>query len=210
MSKVAKKTQNTKLELAKAVNSLVAKEEAFNNAVKVLENFSAEVLKNLELEIESKHNERAELEIENENRKKFLQIETDQNIKEYQYSAAEKIIKEHGEVCVDEDEWNALNTQIATLKETHQKELNELSKTLVNKHKRELESELKTSELTHQAKEAEVNARVGQQKKEIELLERTIDNLKTEISEQRKLTASVAESSRPQLQNWGNGGNGGK
>ena len=53
------------------------------------------------------------------------------------------------------------------------------------------------SKLTHKAETAVLEATNIQQNKEITALMKTIDSLRNEVAEQRKLTAQIAESSRP-------------
>lgn len=193
------RSANPRLELSKAINTLVTKQDAFTKAYENLQNFSQETLKNLDLEIEAKNTELKELELDAENTKKNLKIETDQYIAEYRYEAAKKILEERNEMAIDVDEYEKLKDEVDTMKETHTREISEMKQSMSNRHRSEMERELKTRDLTHQAKEAEVNARVEQQTKEIEVLNRTIENLKMEIAAQRQLTAQVAEASRPQM-----------
>lgn len=58
-----------------------------------------------------------------------------------------------------------------------------------------LENDTKTMELTHKANNAQLLAQVEQQKKEILVLNSTIENLKNELKEQRELTKQVAMAS---------------
>lgn len=58
-----------------------------------------------------------------------------------------------------------------------------------------MNNEIKTMELTHKANNAQLVAQVEQQKKEISVLNSTIENLKNEIKEQRELTKQVAMAS---------------
>jgi hypothetical protein len=51
--------------------------------------------------------------------------------------------------------------------------------------------------LTHKADSAELKATVKQQKHEIDNFLSTIENLKMELGEQRKLTKDVAQAGRP-------------
>lgn len=201
------KSTNPRLELAKAINTLVSKQEAFTKAYENLQNFSEETLKNLDLQIETKNTEMKELDVTAQNKQKNLQIEVDQNISEYKYKAVTNILNDRNEVAIDKEEYEFMKKETETLKEKYEREINELKITLGARHKKEMDRELCTRDLTHKANLAEVNARVEQQTKEIDVLQNTIQNLKVEIAEQRKLTAQVAESSRPQM-HYGNNGNG--
>ena len=63
------------------------------------------------------------------------------------------------------------------------------------KYQTKLDNDTKTMELTHKANNAQLLAQVDQQKKEILVLNSTIENLKNEVKEQRALTKEVAQAS---------------
>jgi hypothetical protein len=202
------RSTNPRVELAKAINTLVTKQEMFTKAYDSLQNFSQDTLKSLDMEIEVKNTELKELELTSETTKKNLQIETDQYIAEYKYEAAKKILLSREEIAINREDYETLKGQTDSMKERHDRELSELRQSLSGRHKKELERELTTRDLMHAASQAGVNARVEQQTKEIENLNNTILNLKEEIAAQRKLTAQVAESSRPQARFDYNNNNG--
>ena len=58
---------------------------------------------------------------------------------------------------------------------------------------------MKTKDLEFAASSAQMKAEIEQKGKEIDVLHDTIDSLKEEIQEQRKLTKSVAEAGQKQV-----------
>lgn len=86
------------------------------------------------------------------------------------------------------------------LKDEFERRCNEIKKEQENKYTLQLKNEVAISDLIHKANNAEIKAQVEQQKREIEVLHNTIDNLKNELAEQRALTKEVAQaSSRSQI-----------
>ena len=82
--KTASSVKSERLTLAEAISSIVAKEEALIKSVDDLKQFQAETLSKLDLAIETKKTELAELEQNYMKIKKDKQIETDQFVAEYQ------------------------------------------------------------------------------------------------------------------------------
>ena len=64
-----------------------------------------------------------------------------------------------------------------------------------NKYEQKLKYQTSTQELNHKAETADMKAQIDQQKREVDMLYKTIENLKHEISEQRTLTKEVAQAS---------------
>lgn len=79
------------------------------------------------------------------------------------------------------------------LKKTFDKQCNSIKEEEKAKYKHQLDMDTKTMDLTHKATNANLNAQVEQQKREIEVLHNTIENLKSELKEQRELTKQVAQ-----------------
>ena len=194
MSRKAPKSE--RLELAMAFNALTSNQEAFVKAVETLDKYKTDILQNLDMEIEAKKIDLQDLEAEYAKMKKTGQIETDQFLKEYKYKGAIEILQEEGEVSIKSDRLDKMKEEIDLLRDGHTEELEKIKKDERGKAKSALEDALSRAELKHQAEIANLSAEANQQKKEIKTLQDTIDNLKNELAEQRKLTKDVAQAGR--------------
>lgn len=81
------------------------------------------------------------------------------------------------------------------LKKTFDKQCDTIRNEEIKKYSAQLKAESNTMELTHRANNAQLQAQVEQQKREILMLSQTIESLKAEIREQRDLTREVAQAS---------------
>lgn len=185
-----------RLELAKAISNLTTKEDAFMKAVDALQNFKEDGLKRLELDMESRKLDLEELKQNIEHIKKNGQIEVDQFIKEYKYDGARKILDDRDEIPIEMDELTRMNDELKKLKMDRSEEMDDIKNKQKDKAKKALTCALNNSELKHKAEIAELKAQNNMSKHEITTLQKTIENLRDEIAEQRKLTKEVAEASR--------------
>lgn len=132
---------------------------------------------------------------------KNLQIETNQKLREHKLKACATMAAENSMLLVEKSD----NDKLVSEKNNLMSELKQLKENFENKLKSEvgaekgkfqalLQQEKTTMELTYKMQTADVNAQVSQLQKEITVLNKMIDNLKVEISEQRALTKEVANS----------------
>lgn len=190
-TKSAKKSD--RLELAQAISSLVTKQDAFNKAVKAMEDFSNDKLHDLDLQIESKQAELSKLDDEFNKIQKDREIEINQYLAEYKYKGAVDLIKERDEETIKTIDLQKLKKELDLLKATDKKELESAIRDEKLKGEQALKSALHNKEMTHKAETAELQATSKHQLKEIENLNNTIENLRDEIASQRKLTKDVAD-----------------
>lgn len=175
----------------------------------------------LRKKMESEHTEKSKkLESDNAERTKKLESEfTDKKkaltntYEDSQIDIKRKIAEDKSKQCelyakelkmkyVKEDEHKALMEQVQKavqdyneLKKSFDKQCDQVKLEETKKYNAQLKSETTTIELTHKANNAVLQAQVEQQKKEIIVLQQTIDSLKAEIREQRELTKEVAQAS---------------
>lgn len=133
---------------------------------------------------------------------KNKQIEVSQKLKEFKLKGCNDVAKEYDMTLLKTDDYkNLLDNQTKT-----QKELDELKKKFDNscnairqeektKYDGELKRQKLEQELTYKTQTAEMKAQLDQQKREVQLLNNTIETLKAEISEQRQLTIEIAQAS---------------
>jgi len=188
--------RSERLELAMAISSITTKQDAFIKAVETLDKYKTEILQNLDLEIESKKIELQDLEADFAKRKKSGQIETDQYLKEYQYKGVINLLENEDEEPIKKDRLKEMRDEIATLRTAQTGELDKVKHEERGKAKAAIDDALSRMELKHKAEIAQLSAEVTQQKKEIHTHELTIENMKNELAEQRKLTKDVAQAGR--------------
>jgi hypothetical protein len=196
-----------RLQLAQAINNITLSGNTFVKAVESLSAFSQERLSELDMQIDSKKREYEQMNSHLENEFKNNQIETKQRLNEFKIKACEELVKDYNMQVIKNEDLYKLKSDLTVL----QKELSEVNKSFddklrndVEKEKQfytsKLQQETSTLTLNHKAQIAELSAQCAQQKKEIEMLNRTIENLKHEVAEQRTLTKEVAiASSKAQI-----------
>jgi hypothetical protein len=183
-------------DFSKAILLLSNKQEGFCKAVESLNQFVEEIRTDLRSDIQSQWIENENLKMAVETERKNLRIETEQQIKEFGYEAAKKILRERGEVPMCQEEVDTMKARIHTLETTMQdsvqKELNE-EKT---RSKVAIQVATTHANLKHTAETADIRARVEQQKMTIDNHLQTIENLQKDVAAQRQLTKEVAIAGR--------------
>ena len=89
---------------------------------------------------------------------------------------------------------NKANKDYEDLKKSFDRQCDAVKADEVKRHNAIMKSERDTMELTHKATNATLTAELGQQKNEIGVLMRTIENMKEELKEQKELTKEIAKS----------------
>lgn len=181
-----------KIALAKTLNTLVAKQDGFAKAVESMKCFSEESINNLTLEIDAKQFELAELEKNFISKEKDGRISVDQKLKEYGYKEAVKIVNSNGQTAVDQEKYDLILAENSELKATLADTIQKTKEEEKIRHKKELNAVISNLELKHQAETATLTAQTQQKDREVDRLEKTIDNLRAEIDAQRSLTKDVA------------------
>jgi len=195
MSKSKKSSASDRLAFAKALNGLTAKQDAFIKAVEAVNEFKADTLTRLDMEIDDKKQELEELSKRFERLQKDGQIETDQLLAEHKYNGAVQILNDVQEVPIKSSELTQLRTELEKLRNGQATELEEALKSERTSAKRGLEMAIRNKELEHKAHVAELTAGNKQLTNEISSLHQAIANLKEEIAAQRELTREVAQAS---------------
>lgn len=133
---------------------------------------------------------------------KNLQISSSQKIAEFKIKACEEFAKENNKILIAKEDHahiiktnEKLLTDYDSLMAKYESECKELRLDEQKKYTAQLKNEMSIFELKSKAENSEIKAQVEQQKREIEMLNRVIENLKTELAEQRTLTKEVAQAS---------------
>jgi hypothetical protein len=185
-----------KLELALAISKLTSTQESFMKAVSMLEEYKEDKIKELDLSINAKKEELSLLENEFTKQQKDQEIKISQYLSEFKRKGAIDILKENNEEPILSDELKKLKTRIEELEESQEESLSKAVKEEKDKADSHLKVVVSSIEMKHKAETAELTAQVKQQQNEIVNLKSVIDNLKTELAEQRKLTQAVAEAGK--------------
>ena len=131
---------------------------------------------------------------------KNKQIEVTQKLKEFKLKGCQDVAKEFDMTLLKTEDYKNLHDIIAKT----QKELEDLKKKFDSscnairveektKYDAELKRQKLEQELTYKTNTAEMKAQYDQQKREVDMLNKTIESLKGEISEQRQLTIEIAQ-----------------
>ena len=196
-----KKADSESVQLAKAINSIVTKQESFVKAVNDLAKWKEETFFELGATLESKKDELKKCEEALNDKETRGKIDIANKLAQYKRESAIEFLKESDEVPVKKEHLDKLLEQI----KDHDKAIAAAIKEEISKSKAAVNVAVRNAELKHTAETATITATVDQQKREIKMLTETILNLKNEIAEQRKLTKDVATASRaaPITQNLG-------
>jgi hypothetical protein len=205
--------ESDRYKLAQAINNIASKGDQFAQALTFLNTTTKDTLMDLDMQIHSKKSEMEDLQTAAEAayKAKCLQLENDfnnskldtmQKIREFQLEACEEFASSHEQMLIKKEEHTKMSETIETLTEkvtSLEEKMAEEIESAIKKEKQlhhiQLKQELNTMELNHKAITAELVAQTNQQKREVEMLNNTIENLKHEIAEQRNLTKEIAKAS---------------
>mgnify|MGYP003387107435 CR=1 FL=1 len=156
---------------------------------------NAEKIKKCEVDFADKNKALANtLEDETIQMKRKLESDKTKACVEYAKSLGQRFIKEEEYKVLTDNTQKALN-DYTELKKTFDKQCNQIKEEEKVKYQNQLKSDTLTMDLTHKASNATLMAQTEQQKKEILVLNDCINNLKSELREQRELTKQVAQAS---------------
>lgn len=196
MSKSKTSKNEARLTLAKNIQTLVSKQDAFCKSLETLKEFTSDTLQNLDLEIESKRQDLEELAKEMKNKEIDGKIACDQMLSQYRHEGALKILEESNEIAIAKDKYDSLCNELEEMRSKDKSELSSALDEMRARNKKEMSAALSNCELKHKAEVAELSAGIKQRDNQIQTLEKMLQNLKEEIAAQRQLTKSVAESSK--------------
>jgi hypothetical protein len=157
-------------------------------------------LQDIELRTNMKRKAMDALDEEFEQRKKSRRIDLEQDLRAYGYAEALKVIKEHKQTPVPDDELAKLKAELDLLRQDNQQKMDQLLAQERSRYEKDMKTFQITSDLRHETEVAKMEASVKQLQDHIKVLENTIASQKQDIDKQRELTRSVAESARPQPQ----------
>lgn len=192
VSNSVKDTSNSLNEFSKAILLLSNKQEAFVKSVEVVNQFVADIRSDLRTDIQAKWLESENLKTSVANERKNLEIETEQNIKQFKYKAAVEILTARDEVPIMKSELQQLRDELARTQKDIESRIETALTMEKDRSKRAVESAVNQCRLKHAAESAELRAKVDQQTVSNKNLLENIVNLKEEVAAQRQLTKEVA------------------
>lgn len=193
-----------RLELAKAISNISTKGDAFLAAMENFKSFTKDSLVKLDLDIDSKRLELADLQKQIEHKIVNGRIDVEVALREHKRESAVKMLKEMGESVISDKELTALRHELQELRGNYDAGVAAVKKEEAEKREKAISQATKHMELQHKATNATILALSEQQNREIGNLKGTINDLRAEISAQRDLTRSVAEASSGRSQGNGN------
>ena len=184
------------LVFAKAVSGISKTSEELIKAMNGLAQLKTEALTNALLEITAKREELSLLEKEYETKKKDHQIKLAQELSEFGFKEALKIVEKNGHVAVPKEAYETIQKDNKELEARHAQEME--TKIAAEKAVGEQREKLAVQKLTleHTAATAELKATVEQLTKERATFESVIAAYKADIAAQRELTRQVAEAAK--------------
>jgi hypothetical protein len=188
--------KSERLELASAIMNITQIQDKFTKALEHLEDFKAETLNALDTQINTKKIELSLLKEEFEQENKIGEIRCKQHLAEFEYNGAIDLLEKKNEVPISKERLEEMEEELEKLRKDNQEELDALKKTTKEEGDKALKIAINNSNLVHKAEVAELGANAKQGEREIANLNATINNLRHELSEQRKLTKEVAEASK--------------
>lgn len=166
------------------------------SSYEALKGYEDDIFKNLDLQIDTKQQELTELTKEYENKETDLKISTNQAYREHAYNKALEVLEEHEEIAISEDKYEGMKEELVELRDKLEAEVEKAIAMEKQKGTVALKAAVANCELQHKAEVAEIRATSMQKEGQVEMLMQTIDSMKEEIAEQRKLTQAVAEASK--------------
>lgn len=185
-----------RLELAKAISNISTKGDAFMAAMESFKNFTKDSLVKLDLDIDSKRLELADLQKQIEHKIVNGRIDIEVELREYKRDSAVKMLKEMNESVISDKELAALRQELNELRSNYDTAIATVRKDESEKREKAIGQATRNLDLQHKATNATIIALSEQREREIENLKSSIIDLRAEISAQRELTRSVAEAGR--------------
>jgi hypothetical protein len=192
----ASKEKSDRLVLAEAISKFTKKQADFLDAYEDIKSYKNDLFRDLDTEIETKRKELDELSVAYAKEDANQRIDCDISFKQYKYDTALDVLTDRAEEPISIAELASLREELAELKSIFKKSIEEaISKEKAHGEK-SLHSAINACKLQNQAEVAEIKAMSKQKQEEVISLLRSLETLKSEIAEQRKLTQSVAEAGR--------------
>lgn len=208
--------------MTKTLEKLTKDQDEFNVNFAALSNYTEEEVSEMDYKLRGKNEEcynylhelqkkytEKQFTLENEFNQRTYDLETkykqlEQELEtEYTNKSIHEMsscLQKYNRSVIETFKYNELLNELELLRT----KLDDLKKELETQMHKELTARLQTAKLQHQVETSNMTAQIENQKREIEVLNDTIQTLKSEVQAQRELTHSVANAGQKQLtQNFG-------
>lgn len=205
VTKEPKSSPSERLSLATAIASITRKGDEWVAALEAFKTLRENIIQNLETEISTLQRSKEETEALFEQTKRARQIEMDQDLSEYGYQQALKILSDRKEVAVSQDQLQSLQQELSTLKA---KDSSELKTAVENEQKAAAKAfafEKRALQLQHEKEVAQLTAQNEALISSVENLKRDVEKAQVRLEQAQDLTRHVAEAAKapPIVQNLG-------
>lgn len=185
-----KKSHEAFMKSVESAHSLIDSQME-ENVLKI--NHQKQELENLEV---SRKRRFQEIEEDTQRQRKARKIDLDQDIKAYGYQKALKILEERNEVPIEKDVLAQLRNDLSQARAETAAAVDKTAKQEREKAHKNMAHFEKTTRLEHEAALAQVKAQLEQKDQQIKVLDKTILDLKDELTSTRQLVKDVAQSQR--------------
>lgn len=170
-----------------------AKQEAFIKAVEDYRILEKESFQNLEITLTTKRRERDDLDTEYEQAKKNKKIAVDQEILEYSYQAALKILDQHHEKAVPITDYEALLKKCTDLEKKFETEIKAAVESERQSQTRSREFEKRTLILEHEKANVSDKSVIESLRIQLKNAETEMAKAQTRLDNQIELTKDIAK-----------------
>jgi chromosome segregation ATPase len=123
--------------------------------------------------------------------------EFERNLQEHKMKTVRETLETQDKIVLDKDDYNELVNEVNRNKQHHKSAVSDVSKSIEEKYKRQLENELKLRDLSHEAAISKLEAQIESHKAEIETWKTSLEGTRKELDSQKELTAQIAKANRP-------------
>lgn len=180
--------------IAKSQDAIVKAQEGFAKSLEDFRELQDNSFGELETILNRRHEELAYLEEQFKLTERQKTIETELNIKQHGIDACTAFLEPMGKIIVDRSVFEELERSYTQLRTDYEQGIRDAVAEEHAKNARHTAAMQKTLELKNAAEVAKVEAEFTAQQRQIEMLNKTIDRLNTDLDKQRDLTDKIAAS----------------
>jgi len=185
--------KNDRLELAAALSAITTKCDGWVKAIEDFNVLRRDILSNVETELQTKKRQRDELDQEYEQVKRAKKIDMEQELAEFGYSAAVRLLQQRQERPISCVELDQLREKVATLEKQSADELKQAVEAERASCVKSMTFERNTLKLQHEKETSQLTAQGESLKAQLESCRAEVAKAETRLDAQRELTKQVAE-----------------
>jgi len=196
MSSKSKSTEpkTDRLALANALSTIASRGDAWIKSIEDFRSLRQELNQSLEDELQTKKRQREDIEVEYEQTKRAKKIDLEQELSQFGYQSALKLLAERKEVPIAEADLIQLRTRIKELEQKGDSELKKAVEEERTSAARSLAFEKRTLTLEHQKEIAALTAQAESLKQQLTSAKNEIEKAEARLDAQRELCRNIADS----------------